>query len=193
MINQEALDLIVEFEGFVPNWYKDPVGIWTVCYGHTDAAGSPLYKDTKGKKFSISEGRAILAKDLESYEAAVRRQFKGVVLNENQFGALVSFCYNLGEGNLSKSTLRRKILNKDVLGAADEFLKWNKAGGKTLPGLVRRRKAERALFLKPVSQTSKDTNLPINPGSHSTAPQESQGPQKNILVLILEILRKIFA
>ena len=186
MINQASLDLIIEFEGFVPNWYKDPVGIWTVCYGHTDAAGTPFYKDTKGKKFSVSEGRAILAKDLKSYEAAVRRQFKGVVLNENQYGALVSFCYNLGEGNLSKSTLRKKVLAKDFLGAADEFLKWNKAGGKVLAGLTRRRKAERALFL--LSSTAK----PQAPASGTADPVKPSGGQ-NILSLILEILRKLFS
>ena len=185
MINQDALDLITEFEGFVPNWYKDPVGIWTVCYGHTDAAGSPLYKNTKSKRFTAAEGRDILANDLKIYETAVQRLFKGTTLNANQYGALVSFCYNLGEGNLSKSTLRKKVLAGDTLAAADEFLKWNRAGGKVLAGLTRRRKAERALFLK---KTSSSQPQPTSP-----APQVPvEGSSSNILSLILEILRKLF-
>lgn len=187
MINQASLDLITEFEGFVPKWYKDPVGIWTVCYGHTDAAGSPLYRDTKNKVFSVSEGRAILAKDLESYESHVVRLFKGVSLNANQYGALVSFCYNLGPGNLEKSTLRKKILAKDFLGAADEFLKWNKAGGKVLAGLTRRRKAERALFLTPAGSSQ-----PL-PTKDEPKPETPEKSSNNILSLLLQILRKIFS
>lgn len=71
-----------------------------------------------------------------------------VPLNQNQFDALASFTYNLGETNLSSSTLLKKLNAKDYTGASNEFLKWNRAGGKVLNGLVRRREAERNLFLK---------------------------------------------
>lgn len=148
--NAAALALIKEFEGFVPRWYRDPVGVWTCCYGHTDAAGSPKYATSSHMTFTEAEGAAILARDLGRYEADVTR-LVNVPLNENQFGALVSFTYNLGAGNLASSTLLRKLNAGDYAGAAGEFGKWVKAGGKTLPGLVRRRAAERALFEKPVS------------------------------------------
>ena len=147
-VNYATLVLIQGFEGFVDHWYKDPVGIWTVCYGHTDAAGTPKYRDTKDKTFTKEEGLSILRMDLAKYEAAVRSKVT-VPLNDNQFGALVSFTFNLGEGNLKKSTLLKKVNRGDFAGASKEFGKWVKAGGKTLPGLVRRRAAEAALFLKP--------------------------------------------
>lgn len=146
-----ALELIREFEGFVPRWYRDPVGVWTIGYGHTDAAGSPKHATSANMVLSEEEGSAILQRDLGQYEAAVTRAVK-VPLNENQFGALVSFTYNLGAGNLNSSTLVKKLNAKDYKGAAAEFARWNKAGGKVLNGLVRRRAAEKALFERPVSR-----------------------------------------
>lgn len=147
-LNGAAIDLICEFEGFVDHWYPDPAHGWkvpTCCYGHTDAAGEPKYAKTKGKKFTKAEGRAILAKDLE----AVSETVLGLVtvpLTDNQFGALVSFTYNLGAGNLKKSTLLKKLNAGDYAGATGEFGRWVNAGGKKLPGLVTRRAAEAALF-----------------------------------------------
>lgn len=151
-LNQATIDLITEFEGFVPNWYPDPAHGWkvpTCCYGHTDAAGSPKYADTKNKTFTKEEGIAILRKDLEKYAAAVDRHVK-VPINSNQRGALASFTYNLGEGNLQSSTLLKKLNAGDYAGAAQEFPRWNKAAGKVLKGLTRRRAAEQKLFLTPV-------------------------------------------
>lgn len=152
--NAEAVQLIKDFEGFVPKWYRDPVGVWTIGYGHTDSAGSPKYATSKTMVLSEAEGTAILQRDLGQYEDAVARLVK-VPLNENQHGALVSFTYNLGEGNLGQSTLLRKLNAGDYAGAAAEFPRWNKAGGKELAGLTRRRAAEQALFEKPVSVISK--------------------------------------
>jgi lysozyme len=151
-VNDATLNLITLFEGFVPNWYPDPAHGWkvpTCCYGHTDAAGEPKYAATKAKRFTKADGRAILARDLVGYEAAVKRLVK-VPLDANQLGALVSFTFNLGEGNLSRSSLLRKLNAKDYHGAANEFGKWTRAGGKVLKGLVRRRAAEAALFTSPV-------------------------------------------
>lgn len=148
--NAAGVALIKEFEGFVPKWYPDPVGVWTIGYGHTDSAGSPKWATSKTMTLTEAEGTAILQRDLGQYEAAVTRAVK-VPLNENQFAALVSFTYNLGAGNLNQSTLLRKLNAGDYDGAAGEFARWNKAGGKVLNGLVRRRAAERALFEKRVS------------------------------------------
>lgn len=88
----------------------------------------------------------LLKTGLVSYESDVSRTVK-VGLTQGQFDATVSFTYNLGAGSLSTSTLLRKLNAGDYAGAADEFLRWNKAGGKVLNGLTRRREAERALFL----------------------------------------------
>ncbi len=148
-VNKATIDLVTEFEGFVGKWYPDPAHGWkvpTCCYGHTDAAGAPKFADTKDRQFTVAEGREILADDLEPVVRAVRSRVK-VPLNDNQIGALVSFTFNLGSGNFSKSTLLKKVNAGDFAGAANEFLKWNKAAGKVLKGLTRRREAERTLFL----------------------------------------------
>ena len=147
-LNAAAIDLICESEGFVDHWYPDPALGWkvpTCCYGHTDAAGDPKYAATKGRRFTKAEGRAILAADLKPVCNAVA-SLVTVPLTDNQFGALVSFTYNLGVDNLRKSTLLRKLNAGDYAGAAGEFGRWVNAGGKRMPGLVRRRAAEAALF-----------------------------------------------
>jgi len=165
-VNSATLKLITEFEGFIDHWYPDPAHGWkvpTCCYGHTDAAGKPYYDETKDKVFSKADGEAILAKDLEAVERAVSRLIT-VPLNANQKGALVSFTFNLGDGNLSKSTLRKKLNANDYVGAAREFKRWNKAGGKILSGLTRRREAERQLFVAPVaSEGSQEAAQPPKP------------------------------
>lgn len=146
--NQAALDLIKEFEGFVGHWYPDPATgaePYTCCYGHTDAAGLPRYKDDKTRKFTEEQGEAILKADLIAVENTVLKAVK-VPLTPNQFGALVSFTYNVGGGNLRKSTLLKKVNLGDFAGAGNEFAKWNKAAGKVMAGLTRRRQAEALLF-----------------------------------------------
>lgn len=151
--NAAGLALIEEFEGFHASWYPDPAHGWavpTLGFGHTDAAGPPYYNDSKNKTFTRAEARDILRRDLLKYEAAVRAAVK-VPLSDNQFAALTSFTFNLGSGNLRKSTLLRKLNAGDTAGAAGEFKRWNRAGGRVFRGLTRRRKAERDLFLKPDS------------------------------------------
>ena len=148
MVNDATLKLITEFEGFVPNWYPDSAHGWkvpTVAYGHTDAAGEPKYAATKNKTFTVAEGLEMLRRDLGQYESSVKKYVK-VPLNANQLGALVSFTYNLGEANLASSTLLRKLNAGDYDGAAAEFARWNRANGKIMAGLTRRRLAEAALF-----------------------------------------------
>lgn len=139
-INRKGIDLIKNFEGLYLESYKCPAGVWTIGYGHT---GKLI---TAGKKISTEEAEEVLKQDLKVFEKGVEKLVK-VVLTEDQFSALVSFSFNLGLGNLSKSTLLKKINAEDFQGAAEEFPKWKKAGGKVLEGLVRRRAAERELFL----------------------------------------------
>lgn len=138
-IGQEGIDLIKKFEGCKLHAYQDSVGVWTIGYGHTT--------DVK-RGDVITEGTATdyLRQDLEEAESGVRELIH-VPLGQSEFDALVSFTFNLGSGNLARSTLRSKLNGHDRKGAADEFPKWVNAGGKKLKGLVRRRNAERAMFL----------------------------------------------
>ncbi|WDR03614.1 lysozyme [Devosia algicola] len=169
-LNSATLKLVREYEGFVDHWYPDPAHGWkvpTCCIGHTDAAGDPKYADTKSKRFSEGEAYDILAKDLRAVEAMVNRAVK-VPLNANQRGALVSFTFNLGGGNLNKSTLLKKLNRGDYKGASKEFSKWINAAGKPMAGLKRRREAERLLFLSteglddaPAPSTPKSTKSPL--------------------------------
>lgn len=139
-LNAAGLELIKRFEGLRLKAYKCPAGVWTIGWGHT--------KDVKaGQEITEHQAEAILDVDLDAYESAVEELCPGA--NENQFAALVSFAFNLGVNALTKSTLRRKYLAGDAEGAANEFLKWTRAGGNVLAGLVKRRKAERDLFLTP--------------------------------------------
>lgn len=157
--NEAALKLIKDFEGWRANAYPDPAtggAPWTIGYGHTTAAGPP--KVAKGLKITQEEGDAILRRDLKAVEKTVADAVK-VPLNENQFGALVSFTFNCGGGNLRKSTLLKKVNDKDFKAAAAEFAKWNKAAGKVMAGLTRRRAAETALFLLP-SKVAATTDTP---------------------------------
>ncbi|PKY43593.1 putative phage-related lysozyme [Rhizophagus irregularis] len=143
-INKEGLALIERFEGFSPNFYKDPVGIKTIGYGHA------CHVNDCSKirpPISRAEGEALLKKDLARFEKCVESLTR-IKLNSNQFSALCSFTFNLGCGAYQKSTLRRKLNAGDTKGASLEFRKWVYGGGKKLPGLVRQRKAERALFCK---------------------------------------------
>lgn len=145
--SDQGIALIKHHEGVRLTAYADPVGVLTIGYGHTSAAGAPQV--TRGMKITQAGADAILRQDLAKFEGYVSSAVK-VPLNQNEFDALVSFTFNLGPGNLRSSTLLKKLNAGDRAGAADEFLKWTKAGGKTLPGLVKRREAERALFRTPM-------------------------------------------
>lgn len=123
--------------------YRDAAGVWTIGYGHTAAAGPPA--PAAGMTIGAAEAEAILGRDLARFEQAVTR-LVAVPLTQAQFDALVSFAFNVGEGALARSTLLKKLNAGDVAGAAAEFGRWNKAGGRVLAGLTRRRAEERALF-----------------------------------------------
>lgn len=139
-ISQTGIDLIKSFEGLELKAYQDVVGVWTIGYGSTGPHVKP------GMVITPKEAEDLLRKDVSRFEACVDKQVT-VPLSQNQFDALVSFAFNLGCGNLASSTLLRKLNVKDYKGASLEFVKWNRAGGKVLAGLTRRREAEKALFL----------------------------------------------
>jgi len=142
--SEKGIALIKQFEGCKLTAYQDSVGVWTIGYGWTQPVdGKPI---RAGMTIKQETAERLLKTGLVSYESDVSRLVK-VGLTQEQFDALVSFTYNLGARSLSTSTLLRKLNAGDYAGAADEFLRWNKAGGKVLNGLTRRREAERALFL----------------------------------------------
>lgn len=141
-INNAGIDLIKGFEGCKLTAYRDSVNVLTIGYGHT---GSDV---TDGLTITQEQAEALLRQDLDRFESGVS-DLVTVAVSDNAFAALVSFSYNLGLGNLKASTLLKKLNAGDTAGAADEFPRWNKAGGKVLAGLTRRREAERTLFLTP--------------------------------------------
>lgn len=143
-ISEKGIGLIKQFEGCKLTAYQDSVGVWTIGYGWTQSVDGKQIR--AGMTIKQETAERLLKTGLVSYENDVSRLVK-VGLTQGQFDALVSFTYNLGVRSLSTSTLLRKLNTGDYAGAAEEFLRWNKAGDKVLNGLTRRREAERALFL----------------------------------------------
>lgn len=145
--SDEGIALIKCYEGCRLTAYPDPGtggAPWTIGYGWTlPVDGKPV---RPGMTIDQTTADRLLKTGLVSYENDVLKIVK-VKLTQGQFDALVSFAYNIGSRALSNSTLLKKLNSGDIKGAADEFLRWNKAGGKALNGLTRRREAERALFL----------------------------------------------
>ena len=143
-IGKRGLDLIKSFEGLELKAYFDVGGVPTIGYGHTRTVTSLDVK--QGRKITPAIADQLLFEDVQSAEEAVNSGLE-VEVNQAQFDALVCFTYNVGNSAFLKSTLLQKLNREDILGAADQFLRWNKAGGKVVSGLTRRRKAERDLFL----------------------------------------------
>ena len=138
-----GLATVKEFEGLRLKAYKCPASVWTIGYGHTSAAGAPIV--TPELVITKDEAEEVLARDMEQYEEGVRKYVK-VDLTQGQFDALVDFAYNAGVGALQKSTLLKKVNAEKFDEVPAEFMKWTKGGGKELPGLVRRRRAEVKLW-----------------------------------------------
>ena len=133
-----GIELIKEFEGCRQVAYQDSVGVWTIGYGHT--------KDVYEGQLVIKKTcETMLAEDLEEFEDYVESYVK-VELSQNQFDALVAWTFNLGPGNLSESTMLKKLNEGDYDAVPDEIRRWNRAGGEVLRGLIRRRAAEANLF-----------------------------------------------
>ncbi|HEY9800490.1 MAG TPA: glycoside hydrolase family protein [Leptolyngbyaceae cyanobacterium] len=138
-IDREGIQLIKAFEGVYLEAYQDPIGIWTIGIGHTNGV-------RPGMKITEAQVEEFLQSDVEKFEIAVNDAVQ-VSLDPNQFSALVSFSFNLGPRALFQSTLLKLLNQGDIQAAANEFPRWNKAGGQVFLGLTRRRMAERALFL----------------------------------------------
>ena len=165
-LKPEVLKMLKHHEGVRNKPYLCPAHIWTVGVGHVlyqeqiklpmvrkEGYSGKIRKDfpMKIEDFRIwtaDEIDDLLTKDLETFTRGVVRLTNGRV-TDGQFGALVSFAFNVGLGNLQRSTLRMKHNRGDFDGAADEFLKWSKAGGRVLSGLLKRRQDERALYVSP--------------------------------------------
>ncbi len=151
-INQATVDLVKEFEGFKANAYKCPAGVWTIGYGTTAAAGVGI--DPKpGMTISKSDAEAYLEATLDNFADKIAPLITAPI-NENEFGAFLSLAYNIGPGAFKKSSALAAFNAGDKAKAAKAILLWNKAGGKVLKGLTRRREAERKLFLTPVGSNS---------------------------------------
>lgn len=164
-INKAGLDLIKHFESLHDGDLKliglqpkmCPAQVWTVGYGRAlvDAKTGQFLKGAKDKAkayamypaLTEAEAEQMLLEDTTSFSKQVKARLGKVVLNDNQFSALVSFSYNLGVGAFERSTLRKKLLvNPKDTSIKAEFAKWNKASGVVLKGLVRRRQAEADLY-----------------------------------------------
>jgi lysozyme len=143
--SEKGKNLIKNFEGLrLKGYLPTPNDVPTIGWGSTRIFGRPV---VLGESISMEQAEEQLTIDLQKFESAVRRLVKSP-LKQNQFDALVSFTYNVGEGNLKSSTLLKLLNVGDYNGAAAQFLRWDKQAGKPLPGLTKRRRAESLLFVE---------------------------------------------
>ena len=155
-VSDRCKEMIKHHEGVRFKPYRCPAKLWTVGVGHVlypaqgrlplDQRDAFPLEPNDNRTFSKDEVNGTLSADLIRFEVGVARLFH-MVLTQGQNDALVSFAFNLGLGGVQRSTLRQKVLRGEIEEAADEFLKFVRGGGKILPGLVKRRNDERALFL----------------------------------------------
>ena len=136
--SEEGISLIKKFEGCELEAYQCSADVWTLGYGHTSGV-------SKGDTCTAEDAESMLTEDLQEFEGYVN-DLVDVDLMQNQFDALVAWTYNLGPGALRESTLLRKLNEGDYKDAPYQIKRWNRAGGKVLDGLVRRREAEALLF-----------------------------------------------
>lgn len=169
-ISDAGIALLVEFEGEILRVYNDPVGLPTFGVGHLVTAAEK--KDYPvGKKITKATSRAFLRRDVERFEDCINSSVK-VPITQNQFDALLSLAFNIGESAFRRSSVLRNLNNRKFEKAANSFLAWNKAGGRTLPGLTRRRNAERSVFLSPDDPNS----ATAQPSGDSAATKDDSNP-----------------
>ena len=155
-VSPQCINMIKHHEGVRFRPYRCPALLWTTAVGHVidprhigvkleERKNLPI-PDGWDRTLSMDEVNQILATDLARFEAGVLRLCPDG-LTAGRFGALVSFAFNAGLGNLQRSSIRMKHNRGDYEGAAEAFMMWTKAAGKELPGLVKRRKDERNLYL----------------------------------------------
>lgn len=183
-INEAGLALVKEFEGFRAKAYQDSAGVWTIGYGTTAAAGVGI-SPKAGMTISEAQAEGYLHAALEKFAAQIAPRIKRPA-NDNEFSAFLSLAYNIGPGAFARSSALVKFNAGDKAGAANAILLWNKAGGKVLAGLKRRREAERALFLLPPAPQPASAP-PVAPGV-PLAP----APRFSIIALLRAALALLF-
>lgn len=156
-----GLALIIFYEGIENTSYQDSVGVWTIGVGHTSSAGPP--EVTAGMTITNAEAVLIFNQDVQIFEGAVKRQVT-VDLTQDHFDALVSWTFNLGETNLSSSTMLKVLNAGDYWTTIHELLKWDNAGGEQLRGLTRRRGSEAGFFIRGNIAGAIFTNFGVLPG-----------------------------
>ena len=137
-LGERGTEILKYFEGCKLTAYQDSVGVWTIGYGHTKGVFD-------GMTITQEEAEQMLLTELEEYEGYIEDMVT-VPLTQNQFDALVVWIYNLGPTNFKNSTLLKELNAGNYNAAGQEITRWNKAGGKVLAGLVKRREAEAELF-----------------------------------------------
>jgi lysozyme len=160
-VSAAAIDMIKSHEGVRTKPYRCPALLWTVGVGHVidPTHAAVKYEERKSlpvpagwdRALTMDEVDRILSQDLGRFERGVVRLCPAAVGRQGVFDSLVSFAFNVGLGNLQRSSLRMKTNRGEFEEAADEFLKWTKAAGRVLPGLVKRRNDERAMYLAGVA------------------------------------------
>ena len=143
--SERGLQIIKAYEGIRLKPYRDCVGLYTVGVGHLSGDGLIL-PDSWNRTFTLGEVNELLVADVRKFELGVAR-YVNVELSQNQYDAIIDFCFNLGLGAFQRSSVRQAINRRDKAGVVRNLLRYNKAGGKVVPQLDNRRKAEALLFL----------------------------------------------
>ena len=172
-VNKAGIDLIKEFEGLKLEAYKCPAGVWTIGYGTTSRAGVGI-KPEAGMVITEAEAEWYLEQAVAKFAAGVEAVITAPV-DENEFAAMVSLAYNIGMTGFRKSSALRHFNAGDKAKAAAAIKLWNKAGGKVLAGLVRRREAEVALFWTPVPV------VPVEAPQGRTSAAQSRTVQSSVV------------
>lgn len=155
-----GLDFIIAREALKTRAYLDGGGVWTIGVGHTAAAGPPI--PVKGMTITFQEAKDLFARDLVNYESAVSKACMRAP-NQNQFDAMVSLCFNIGQKGFAGSSVVRNFNAGNLKAAATSFLLWNKDNGKIVQGLVNRRELERDLFLTAAAEAAVQPVQPVSP------------------------------
>ena len=191
-INAAGLALIKSFEGLELKSYKCPAGVWTVGYGSTGRHVTP------GMTITEAQAESLLKKDLRRFELGVERAIGDAPTSDNEFSAFVSLAFNIGVAAFQRSTVLKRHLAGNKAGAADAFMLWVKAGGRTLKGLIRRREAERKLYLTPDAPKPAENppERPVEsaprpePPKPATVPAQSSVAPLGCLAVLLGMFRK---
>jgi lysozyme len=144
-VSEKGKEIIMKHEGVRLKAYLCPAKIPTIGWGNTTYENGTKVKI--GDEITLERAKSLFNLIISRFEKSVLTALKGTKVNQNQFDAIVSFTYNVGAGNLNKSTLLKKVIaNPNDLTIRDEFMKWNKAGGKVLNGLTKRREEEANIY-----------------------------------------------